>query len=62
MPFVNDSKNSSITINDSLDDSGLVWNEMTGTWDEVEGTWDAPRRQWTRDSANTSVATNDAKV
>ena len=62
MPWSNDSKNSSTPTNDSLADSGLVWNEMTGTWNEVEGTWDAPRKQWIRDSDNVSTATNDAKV
>ena len=61
MPFVNDSRNTSVATNDALADSGLTWNEMTGTWDAQEGTWDNPRRPYANDAKNVSTSTNDAK-
>jgi len=62
MPFVNDSKNTSVATNDALAGaSDLTWNEMTGIWDATEGTWDNPRQPYANDSKNVSTLTNDAK-
>jgi hypothetical protein len=62
MPFVNDLKNSSTPINDSLaGNTTLVWNDLTNSWEDQEGTWDNPRIPWKRDSKNTSTITNDTK-